>query len=45
LSIVTNDAIIGVNQDGGGPASRIWKREVYGGGGELSLWQGGLKDG
>jgi len=42
LEIITNDAIIAVNQDAAGSsASRIWKRSVSGGG-DLSLWQGSL---
>ncbi|KAF8583619.1 glycoside hydrolase family 27 protein [Ramaria rubella] len=42
LSIITNDAIIAVNQDSAGaPANRIWKRTVAAGG-DLSLWQGPL---
>ncbi|KAF8515218.1 alpha-galactosidase [Gautieria morchelliformis] len=41
LEIITNDAIIAVNQDSGGsPANRIWKRAVSGG--DLSLYQGSL---
>jgi len=41
LSIITNDAIIAVNQDSAGaPANRIWKRSVSGG--DLSLYQGSL---
>jgi alpha-galactosidase len=39
--IITNDAIIAVNQDpAGSPANRIWKRPVSGG--DLSLYQGNL---
>jgi len=42
LEIITNDAIIAVNQDAAGSAaSRIWKHPVPTGG-DLSLWQGGL---
>lgn len=41
LEIVTNDALIAVNQDANGsPATRIWKVPVAGG--DLSLWAGGL---
>jgi len=41
LSIITNDAIIGVNQDSNGsPVNRMWKRTVDGG--DLSLWAGSL---
>lgn len=41
LSIITNDAIIAVNQDANGsPASRIWKKSA--GEGDLSLWSGSL---
>ena len=42
LSIITNDAIIAVNQDAvGSPANRIYKRPAAGGG-YLSLYQGNL---
>ncbi|KAI0803037.1 alpha-galactosidase [Irpex lacteus] len=42
LSIITNQAIIDVNQDANGsPANRLWKHSVDGGG-DLSLWAGGL---
>ncbi|OJT12590.1 Alpha-galactosidase [Trametes pubescens] len=42
LSIITNDALIAVNQDSNGsPASRIWKRTVAEGG-DLQLWSGSL---
>ena len=44
LTIITNDAIIGVNQDpGGSAASRIWKRTANGGG-DLSLWSGSMQN-
>ncbi|KAI1797693.1 glycoside hydrolase [Ganoderma leucocontextum] len=40
--IITNDAIIAVNQDSGGsPASRIWKQTLPEGG-DLQLWAGSL---
>ncbi|KAI0651653.1 alpha-galactosidase [Trametes meyenii] len=42
LTIITNDAIIAVNQDpNGSPANRIWKRTLPEGG-NLQLWQGSL---
>jgi len=42
LSIITNDAIIAVNQDSAGsPATRQWKRSVSEGG-HLELWSGSL---
>ncbi|KAL7285676.1 hypothetical protein ACG7TL_000781 [Trametes sanguinea] len=42
LTIITNDALIAVNQDpNGSPASRIWKRTLPEGG-DLQLWQGSL---
>ncbi|GJJ09984.1 hypothetical protein Clacol_004210 [Clathrus columnatus] len=42
LTIITNDALISVNQDSAGsPANRIWKQPASGGG-DLSLWQGSL---
>ncbi|KAI8995307.1 alpha-galactosidase [Trametes punicea] len=42
LTIITNDALIAVNQDpNGSPASRIWKRTLPEGG-NLQLWQGSL---
>jgi len=42
LTIITNDALIAVNQDSNAsPASRIWKKPVSSGG-DLSLWQGSL---
>ncbi|KAF8575957.1 glycoside hydrolase family 27 protein [Ramaria rubella] len=42
LTIITNDAIIAVNQDSAGAAAnRIWKRPVSSGG-DVSLWQGSL---
>jgi len=42
LTIITNEALIAVNQDSAGsPANRIWKKSVDGGG-DLSLWQGSL---
>ncbi|KAL1952162.1 hypothetical protein VTO73DRAFT_1311 [Trametes versicolor] len=42
LSIITNDALIAVNQDSNGsPANRIWKRTVAEGG-DLQLWSGSL---
>jgi len=45
LTIITNDAVIGVNQDpGSGPANRIWKRTVVTQDGEVSLWQGSLQN-
>ncbi|KDQ49600.1 glycoside hydrolase family 27 protein [Jaapia argillacea MUCL 33604] len=40
-SIITNDAVIAINQDAkGSPATRIWKISVEGG--DLSLWSGSL---
>ncbi|KIJ40316.1 glycoside hydrolase family 27 protein [Sphaerobolus stellatus SS14] len=45
LSIITNQALIAVNQDPGtGPANRIWKKEVFTGDGDISLWQGSLQN-
>ncbi|KAF8510879.1 alpha-galactosidase [Hysterangium stoloniferum] len=45
LSIITNDAIINVNQDPNAPpANRIWKRGVVGSSGDLSLWGTGLSN-
>ncbi|KAH9921933.1 glycoside hydrolase [Epithele typhae] len=42
LSIITNDAIIAVNQDpNGSPASQMWIHAVDGGG-QLELWSGSL---
>ncbi|KAI0361839.1 alpha-galactosidase [Trametes cingulata] len=42
LTIITNDALIAVNQDpNGSPANRIWKRTLPEGG-DLQLWQGSL---
>ncbi|KAI0662631.1 alpha-galactosidase [Cubamyces menziesii] len=42
LAIITNDALIAVNQDpNGSPANRIWKRTLPEGG-DLQLWQGSL---
>ncbi|KAJ3013209.1 hypothetical protein NUW54_g1655 [Trametes sanguinea] len=42
LTIITNAALIAVNQDpNGSPASRIWKRSLPEGG-DLQLWQGSL---
>ncbi|TCD67535.1 hypothetical protein EIP91_012289 [Steccherinum ochraceum] len=42
LSIITNDAVIALNQDdAGSPANRMWKRDVSDGG-NLQLWQGSL---
>ncbi|KAJ3479182.1 hypothetical protein NLI96_g9236 [Meripilus lineatus] len=42
LEIITNKAIIDINQDSAGsPANRRWKRSVQGGG-DLSLWSGSL---
>ncbi|KAI0374369.1 alpha-galactosidase [Pilatotrama ljubarskyi] len=42
LTIITNDALIAVNQDpNGSPASRIWKHRLPEGG-DLQLWQGSL---
>ncbi|PCH33471.1 glycoside hydrolase family 27 protein [Wolfiporia cocos MD-104 SS10] len=42
LEIITNDAIIAVNQDANGsPAERMWKVPVASGG-DLSLWSGSL---
>ncbi|KAH9853207.1 alpha-galactosidase [Lenzites betulinus] len=42
LSIITNDALIAVNQDpNGSPANRIWKRTLSEGG-NLQLWAGSL---
>ncbi|KZT51903.1 glycoside hydrolase family 27 protein [Calocera cornea HHB12733] len=44
LEIITNDAIIAINQDASGsPASRIWVVNVTGG--ELQLWAGSLSTG
>ncbi|KAI0348714.1 alpha-galactosidase [Trametopsis cervina] len=44
MEIITNTALIAVNQDSNGsPASRLWKRPISGGG-DLSLWAGGLAD-
>lgn len=44
LTIITNDAVIALNQDGAGSAaSRKWKKAVDGGG-DLSLWQGSLEN-
>ncbi|RPD81798.1 glycoside hydrolase [Lentinus tigrinus ALCF2SS1-7] len=41
-TIVTNDAIIAVNQDpNGSPATRVWKRSLPDGG-DLQLWSGSL---
>ena len=40
--IITNNAIIAVNQDSNGsPASRIWKKSVSEGG-DIQLWSGSL---
>jgi len=45
LEIITNKAIIDVNQDPAGtPATRIWVQSTYSGG-ELQLWAGPLSDG
>ena len=41
--IITNDAIIGANQDPSGPANRVWKRTVPEGG-DLQLWSGSLSN-
>jgi alpha-galactosidase len=42
LSIITNDALIGANQDtSGGAARRMWKKPASGGG-DLSLWSAGF---
>ncbi|KIP11508.1 glycoside hydrolase family 27 protein [Phlebiopsis gigantea 11061_1 CR5-6] len=42
LTIITNKAIIDINQDAiGSPANRMWKRSVNEGG-DLSLWAGSL---
>lgn len=42
LTIITNDALIAVNQDpNGSPANRIWKHTLPEGG-DLQLWQGSL---
>ncbi|KAI0768483.1 alpha-galactosidase [Trametes elegans] len=42
LTIITNDALIAVNQDpNGSPANRIWKRKLPEGG-DLQLWSGSL---
>lgn len=42
LTIITNKAIIDINQDAAGsPANRMWKRSVDEGG-DLSLWAGSL---
>ncbi|KAI0786009.1 alpha-galactosidase [Abortiporus biennis] len=44
LSIITNKAVIALNQDpAGSPASRIWKVPLKGGG-DISLWTGSLVD-
>lgn len=46
LDIITNDAIIALNQDSNGsPAVRIWKKamnDTGSGSGDLSLWVGSL---
>ena len=42
LTILTNTAIIGINQDPNGqPGIRLWKRK-FPEGGDLQLWRGGL---
>jgi len=44
LEIITNDAIIAVNQDGAhSPAERLWKRATSAGG-DISLWSGSLEN-
>ena len=41
-TIITNTAIIAINQDPNGqPGIRLWKRKLPGGG-DLQLWRGGL---
>jgi alpha-galactosidase len=45
MEIISNTAIIAVNQDSlGKPAARIWKKRQEGGG-DLQLWAGPLEDG
>ena len=45
MEIISNTAIIAVNQDRlGQPAARIWKKPQKGGG-DLQLWVGPLADG
>ena len=45
MEIISNTAIIAVNQDRlGQPATRIWKKP-QGAGGDLQLWAGPLADG
>jgi len=45
MEIISNTAVIAVNQDRlGHPASRVWKKRQEGGG-ELQLWVGPLADG
>jgi alpha-galactosidase len=45
MEIISNTAIIAVNQDRlGRPASRIWKKSQEAGG-DLQLWAGPLADG
>jgi len=45
MEIISNTAIIAVNQDRlGHPASRVWKKRQEGGG-DLQLWAGPLADG
>ncbi|KAH9921937.1 glycoside hydrolase [Epithele typhae] len=39
LTIITNDALIAINQDGNGPITRRWKKPVKDG--EIQLWSGG----
>ncbi|KAI0762790.1 alpha-galactosidase [Fomes fomentarius] len=41
--IISNEAIIGVNQDPSGPAIRVWKRPVSDGG-DLQLWSSSLNN-
>jgi len=44
LEIITNSAIIAINQDPlGSPVTRIWKQNVTGG--DLQLWSGSLSNG
>ncbi|GJJ08130.1 hypothetical protein Clacol_002338 [Clathrus columnatus] len=44
LSIITNEAVIALNQDPyTSVANRIWRKAVFGSEGEVSLWQGALE--
>ncbi|CAL1696554.1 unnamed protein product [Somion occarium] len=44
LTIITNKALIDINQDAGvGPANRMWKRTIPDGG-DLQLWAGSLSN-